>query len=115
MVVVNGKKGRILPSVVLSQLGTKAFIMLSLLLMGCENLTANIQGDTLPQTGDRIPRIIWSASAKLRSVDGTAGSAGFIEVNAYDNSTVVPAIRLHLPEPESEIGRASCRERVEIS
>ena len=101
MVVVNEKKGRILPSVVLPQPSTKALILLTLLLAGCGKITASIQEDTLPQTGERVPRVIWSASARLRPVDGAEGGAGFIEVNAYDNRTVVPAIRLHLPEAES--------------
>lgn len=99
MVVVRRKKGRIRLSVELSSLNTKAPILLTLLLSGCANLTASIHdGSNRDNDGAKAPRVIWSASAKLESVNGIPGEAGFIEVTAYDDNTVIPTIRLHLPE-----------------
>lgn len=101
MVVVKKKKGRILPSVALFQPSTKALILLTLALGGCEKLTASIQDrPDLTVDGSRKPRVLWSAGTKLEpadeSVKGNVG--GFMEVSVYNNGTVVPAIRMHLPE-----------------
>lgn len=105
MVVVMKKKGRILPSVALLRPSTKALILLTLALGGCEKLTASIQDrPDLTRDGSRAPRVMWTAGAKLESADeslkGNVG--GFMEVNVYDNSTVVPSIRMHLTEGDGK-------------